>query len=96
MIGDGTFRGRNDGKTMRQHARTWIEYPYARARIVFRASEEIVGRGEEVTELGEGASVDDLFARYGERYPELTAFRKSVVASVNQAFADWRCAARGK
>src|SRR5262249_8594176 len=27
--------------------------------------------------------------RYGERYPELSGFRRSVAVSVNQALADW-------
>jgi molybdopterin synthase catalytic subunit len=58
--------------------------------LFFGRLKEIVGRAEDVTEVGEGASVADLFARYGERYPELIGFRKSVVASVNQAFTDWR------
>jgi molybdopterin synthase catalytic subunit len=49
-----------------------------------------VGRAEDAAELGEGESVEDLFARYGQRYPELARFRSSVVASVNEAFADWR------
>jgi molybdopterin converting factor subunit 1 len=75
---------------MRQTLGTWIEYPMRVHVLFFGRLREIVGRAEDVAEVGEGACVDDLFARYGERYPELTAFRKSVVASVNQAFADWR------
>ncbi|PYU34279.1 MAG: molybdopterin synthase, partial [Acidobacteria bacterium] len=37
-----------------------------------------------------GSRVEDLFARYGNRYPEFARFRESVVASVNQEFAEWR------
>lgn len=58
--------------------------------LFFGRLKEIVGRAEDVTDVSEDACVDDLFARYGERYPELIGFRKSVVASVNQAFTDWR------
>ena len=31
-----------------------------------------------------------LFERYGRSFPELAKFRASVVASVNQEFAEWR------
>jgi molybdopterin converting factor subunit 1 len=58
--------------------------------LFFGRLKEIVGCAEENTELDAGATVHDLFARYGQLYPELSAFRKSVVASVNQVFADWR------
>ena len=57
--------------------------------LFFGRLREIVGSAEENAELNEDANVEDLFARYGELYPELSAFRKSVVASVNQVFADW-------
>ena len=40
-------------------------------------------------ELSEGARVEDLFAWYGRRFPELEAFRASVAASVNQEFAEY-------
>jgi molybdopterin synthase catalytic subunit len=62
-----------------------------RVRVLFFGQlKEIVGRADDAAELDEGARVEDLFARYGQRYPELARFRSSVVASVNQAFADWR------
>lgn len=62
-----------------------------RVRVLFFGQlKDIVGRAEDAAELGEGALVEDLFARYGQRYPELARFRSSVVASVNEAFADWR------
>jgi molybdopterin converting factor subunit 1 len=57
--------------------------------LFFGRLREIVGSAEENAELNEDANVEDLFARYGELYPELSAFRKSVVASVNQVFSDW-------
>jgi molybdopterin converting factor subunit 1 len=62
-----------------------------RVRVLFFGQlKDIVGLAEDAAELGEAARVEDLFARYSQRYPELARFRSSVVASVNQAFADWR------
>ena len=62
-----------------------------RVRVLFFGRlKEIVGRGEDSADLSEGARVEDLFARYGTRFPELARYRPSVVASVNQEFAEWR------
>jgi len=62
-----------------------------RVRVLFFGRlKDIVGRAEDSAELNDGDRLEDLFARYGERFPELAAFRSSVVASVNQVFADWR------
>src|SRR5712692_6740336 len=58
--------------------------------LFFGRLKEIVGRAEEEAELSEGARVEDLFARYGNRFPELAQFRPSVAASINQEFAEWR------
>jgi molybdopterin converting factor subunit 1 len=61
-----------------------------RVRVLFFGQlKDIVGRSEEAAELGDGDRVEDLYALYGKRYPELARFRGSVVASVNQSFADW-------
>jgi len=61
-----------------------------RLRVLFFGRlKEIVGRAEDRVELAEGASVEDLFARYGKQFPQLASFRASVVASVNQEFAQW-------
>src|SRR5690348_8805138 len=61
-----------------------------RVRVLFFGQlKEIVGRGEDYAELLDGALLEDLFASYGKRYPKLAGFRHSVVASVNQSFADW-------
>src|SRR5579864_1079429 len=62
-----------------------------RVRVLFFGRlKDIVGKSEESAELSEGARVEDLFARYGRSFPELAKFRSSVVASVNQEFAEWR------
>ena len=58
--------------------------------LFFGRLKEIVGSAEDHAELSEGARVEDLFARYGTRFPELARYRSSVVASVNQEFAEWR------
>jgi molybdopterin synthase catalytic subunit len=62
-----------------------------RVRVLFFGRlKDIVGRAEEHAELSDGARVEDLFERYGRDFPELTKFRASVVASVNQEFTEWR------
>jgi molybdopterin synthase catalytic subunit len=62
-----------------------------RVRVLFFGQlREIVGRGEEEADVSEGARVEDLFERYGRRFPGLCQFRASAVASVNQEFAEWR------
>jgi molybdopterin synthase catalytic subunit len=62
-----------------------------RVRILFFGQlKEIVGIAEEDVELSDGARVDDLFERYGRRFPKLAEFRPSIVASVNQEYAAWR------
>src|SRR3984893_14094319 len=62
-----------------------------RVRVLFFGRlKDIVGKSEENADLFEGARVEDLFARYGRSFPELAQFRSSVVASVNQEFAEWR------
>jgi molybdopterin synthase catalytic subunit len=58
--------------------------------LFFGRLKDIVGKSEENAELSDGARVEDLFARYGHSFPELAQFRPSVVASVNQEFAEWR------
>ena len=62
-----------------------------RVRVLFFGRlKDIVGKSEDDAELSDGARVEDLFARYGRNFPELGQFRSSVVASVNQEFAEWR------
>jgi len=62
-----------------------------RVRVLFFGRlKDIVGKAEEQAELSDGARVEDLFERYGKNFPELAKFRPSVVASVNQEFAEWR------
>lgn len=58
--------------------------------LFFGRLKDIVGRAEEQAEVSDGARVEDLFENYGRNFPELARFRASVVASVNQEFAEWR------
>jgi molybdopterin synthase catalytic subunit len=61
-----------------------------RVRVLFFGQlKEIVGRSEDYAEVADGARLEDLFTSYGQRYPKLSGFRHSVVASVNQSFAEW-------
>jgi molybdopterin converting factor subunit 1 len=64
--------------------------PAVRVKVLFFGRlKEIVGRPEESIELTSGASIEELFARYTARHPELTRYRGSLVASCNQEFAAW-------
>jgi molybdopterin synthase catalytic subunit len=62
-----------------------------RVRVLFFGQlKEITGVAEEDAELSEGARVEDLFERYGRRFPKLAEFRPSIAASVNQEYSGWR------
>ncbi|MGB0036095.1 MAG: molybdenum cofactor biosynthesis protein MoaE [Candidatus Acidiferrales bacterium] len=62
-----------------------------RVRVLFFGQlKDIVGVAEDFAELSEGARVEDLFERYGRRFPRLSDFRPSIAASVNQEYAEWR------
>ncbi|HXQ27277.1 MAG TPA: molybdenum cofactor biosynthesis protein MoaE [Candidatus Acidoferrales bacterium] len=62
-----------------------------RVRVLFFGQlKEITGVAQEDAELSDGARVEDLFERYGRRFPKLAAFRPSIAASVNQEYSGWR------
>lgn len=62
-----------------------------RVRVLFFGQlKEITGVEQEDAELSEGARVQDLFERYGRRFPKLASLRASIAASVNQEYATWR------
>jgi molybdopterin converting factor subunit 1 len=64
--------------------------PAIRVKVLFFGRlKEIVGRAEESVDLADGAPIEELFAHYGSRHPELARFRSSLVASRNQEFAAW-------
>ena len=61
-----------------------------RVRVLFFGRlKDVVGRGEDETDLPDGARVEDLFARYTASFPALGGLRPSVAASVNQELAGW-------
>jgi molybdopterin synthase catalytic subunit len=57
--------------------------------LFFGRLKEIVGFADDTVELNEGARVEDLFAHFGDRFPELAQFRPSVAAAVNQEYSEW-------
>jgi MoaE-MoaD fusion protein len=62
-----------------------------RVRVLFFGQlKEIVGSAAEDVDLSDGSRVEDLFERYGRRFPKLSEFRPSLAASVNQEYAEWR------
>ena len=68
-----------------------LEYGFMQIHVLFFGQlREITGVAQEDAELSEGARVDDLFERYGRRFPKLEEFRGSIATSVNQEYADWR------
>lgn len=57
--------------------------------LFFGRLKELVGRNEDSVELPEFATIEQLFALYATRNPELARYRSSLVASHNQEFAAW-------
>jgi len=61
-----------------------------RVRVLFFGQlKDIVGVAQEDAELSVGTRVQDLFERYGQRFPKLAEFRPSVAVSVNQEYSRW-------
>lgn len=54
--------------------------------LFFGQLNEIVGRAEQVLELTEGASTNDLMAHYHRLYPRLEDFLSSLAISLNQDY----------
>jgi molybdopterin converting factor subunit 1 len=62
-----------------------------RVRVLFFGQlKDITGVTSEDAELSDGARVEDLFERYGRKFPKLAEFRSSIAASVNQEYSEWR------
>ena len=57
--------------------------------LFFGRLKELAGHAEDSLEFAEGATIEQLFALYAARHPELVKYRSSVVASRNQEFAAW-------
>jgi molybdopterin converting factor subunit 1 len=62
-----------------------------RVRVLFFGQlKDITGVTSEDAELSDGARVEDLFERYGRKFPKLAEFRGTIAASVNQEYAGFR------
>ena len=57
--------------------------------LFFGKLKEIVGLAEDDRLAGGELTVEELFAEYARRVPQLAKFRSSVVASRNQEFTAW-------
>jgi len=57
--------------------------------LFFGRLKDLAGGAAENAEFAEGGTIEQLFASYATRIPELAKYRSSVVASRNQEFAAW-------
>ena len=57
--------------------------------LFFGRLKDVVGQAEETLDLNEASTIEQLFALYSERIPDLAKYHSSVVASRNQEFAAW-------
>ena len=57
--------------------------------LFFGRLKDFAGRAEETAEFADGGTIEQLFASYAQRIPDLVKYRSSVVASCNQEFAAW-------
>jgi len=65
-----------------------------RVRVLFFGQlKDIVGLEQDEAELSDGARVEDLFERYGRRFPKLAEFRPSIAASVMERPCSRSCSA---
>jgi molybdopterin converting factor subunit 1 len=64
--------------------------PSIRVKVLFFGRlKEVAGGAEEIVDLAPGARIEELFASFVVRQPDLARFRGSLVASRNQEFAAW-------
>jgi len=64
--------------------------PNLRVKVLFFGRiRELTGLTEECLEVPSDATLSNVFDRYASRFPELAAFRASLVASRNEEFASW-------
>jgi sulfur-carrier protein len=57
--------------------------------LLFGRLKELTGHAEDSAEIADASTIEQLFALYAARHPELAKYRTSVVASRNQEFAAW-------
>jgi molybdopterin converting factor subunit 1 len=64
--------------------------PAVRVKVLFFGRlKEVVAGAEHAIEVGEGATLEEVFSRYAAQHPELARYRSSVVATRNQEFSPW-------
>ena len=56
--------------------------------LFFGQLKDITGASEDSPELGDGASLENVFEHYASRFPRLRQLRSSIVIARNQQFAD--------
>src|SRR5690348_18369794 len=60
-----------------------------RIRVLFFGQlREIVGAPEESADVSEGAKLEDLFERYGRRFPKFGEFREAAAIPLKQILED--------
>jgi molybdopterin converting factor subunit 1 len=57
--------------------------------LFFGRLKELTADVEASIEFADGSTIEQLFALYSVRHPDLAKYRSSVVASRNQEFAAW-------
>ena len=57
--------------------------------LFFGRLKDVIGRTEDSVNSADAATIEQLFALYAARNPELAKYRPSLVASRNQEFAAW-------
>jgi molybdopterin converting factor subunit 1 len=57
--------------------------------LFFGRLKDLAGQAEDSVESADATTIEQLFALYSARHPELAKYRSSVVASRNQEFAAW-------
>jgi molybdopterin synthase sulfur carrier subunit len=57
--------------------------------LFFGRLKELTGHAEDSIEFADAMTIEQLFAVYATRIPDLAKYRSSLVASRNQEFAAW-------
>jgi molybdopterin synthase sulfur carrier subunit len=57
--------------------------------LFFGRLKDLIGRAEDSVNSADAATIEQLFALYAARNPELARYRPSLVASRNQEFVAW-------
>jgi molybdopterin synthase sulfur carrier subunit len=57
--------------------------------LFFGRLKDLIGKAEDSVVSTAAATIEELFAIYAARNPELAKYRPSLVASRNQEFAAW-------